>query len=336
MTKRSSKETALAAGDAWSRYWASRTLHSCPCAFSGNYDDEIREFWLGFFGDLPDGARVLDIGTGNGAVAFLACDAARQSDRTFHVEGIDAAEIHPAEAARQHGIDASQVVFSSRTACEQTGYPDARFDAVSSQYAVEYSRVADTLAEIARILKPGGRAGFILHHKDSEALATTRAEIRAFDFLRDEAALVVPSRRLLKRLGYARNPQDLAKRLQEPESKRLRAEIEALIGKVGQFAGENPQAAFAQAIALQVARILNGVGTNGPAAAMESLRILEDEMAAHRARLEAIRKAAQDATDLDRFCETARAVGLLPSAPAELRRAGRELLGWTLSASRAT
>jgi len=326
---------AVSPAEAWSRYWASRTLHSCPCAFSGNYDDEIRSFWMASFTGLPDGARILDIGTGNGAVAYLACDAARQSGKTFHVEGIDAATIYPLDAAERHGIDAAEVVFRSNTSCEDTGYPDAHFDAVSSQYAIEYSRVDATLAEIARILKPGAGAAFVMHHAGSEALATTRAETAAFDFLRDEANVIVPARRLLKRLGYARNPQDLAKRLEEPESRRQREEIEADVQRIGDYANRNPKAAFVQAIAMQVARILNGVGSNGPAAAADSLRILESEMAAHRARLDAIRKAARRPEDIAEFRDLARAAGLETTEPVELRRGGQELLGWTLSAWRA-
>jgi methylase of polypeptide subunit release factors len=59
---------------------------------------------VNFFQNLPDNASILDIGTGNGAVAFLARDARDSLKRQFHVEGIDAAVIHPAAAAGCHGM----------------------------------------------------------------------------------------------------------------------------------------------------------------------------------------------------------------------------------------
>ena len=57
---------------------------------------KFASIWLAFFSQLPDGARVLDVGTGNGIVAFLARDAAKARGRNFHIEGIDAAIIDPA------------------------------------------------------------------------------------------------------------------------------------------------------------------------------------------------------------------------------------------------
>jgi ubiquinone/menaquinone biosynthesis C-methylase UbiE len=146
-------DSMAAAAESWSRYWASGPLHSCPNAFAGNYDDEIRDFWMSFFGRLPDGASILDIGTGNGAIAFLARDVADSLKRKFHIEGIDAAVIHPAAAAARHGIRAGDIVFRGNTCSERTGYPDGHFDAASSQYAIEYSRIDDSLAELARVLK---------------------------------------------------------------------------------------------------------------------------------------------------------------------------------------
>jgi 16S rRNA G1207 methylase RsmC len=101
-----SPESRAAAAESWSHYWAGGPLHSRPNAFAGNYDDEIRDFWMTFFRSLPDGASILDIGTGNGAVAFLARDAA---------------VIHPAAAAGRHGIQTGDVVFRESTSCERTG-----------------------------------------------------------------------------------------------------------------------------------------------------------------------------------------------------------------------
>jgi hypothetical protein len=117
----------------WTHYWASGALHSCSNAFDGNYDDEVRKLWTEFFGRLPDGSRVLDIGTGNGAVAFLAQETGRQLDRSFQIEGIDAAIIDPAAAATKFGLPLKNMVLRGLIRSEKTDYPPQYFDAVSSQ-----------------------------------------------------------------------------------------------------------------------------------------------------------------------------------------------------------
>lgn len=318
----------------WSRYWASGVLHSCPGAFAGNYDDEIREHWLAFFSSLPDGARVLDIGTGNGAVAFLARDAAHALGREFHIEGIDAAIICPSEAAARHGLAVGRIVFRGETSCEQTAYPEQSFDAVSSQYAIEYSRVGDTLDELARILIPGGRAGFIIHHSDSKAIEATRGELDVFDYLHREAPLLAVSCRLLAGLSEVDDEEQLLDRLTNRKSQQQHKEIARLLQSVTAYAQSQPHAAFVEGIAVQVSRTLQRTPTIGPAAALDSLKVLEAEMVAHRERLQANLNAAHSRRDIERFCQRAIAAGFRVDAPQEIARHGEDMLGWTVAAMR--
>jgi ubiquinone/menaquinone biosynthesis C-methylase UbiE len=326
--------SGAAAAEAWSRYWASGPLHSCPNAFAGNYDDEIRDFWMSFFGSLPDGASILDIGTGNGAVAFLARDAADALKRRFHIEGIDAAVIHPAAAAARHGIEAGDIVFRGNTSCERTGYPDGHFDAASSQYAIEYSRIDDSLKELARVLKPGGVAGFVIHHAGSEALVTTLAELKAFDYLRREAPLVVASRRLLRRLSGAGSAAELEARMNDRDTQEQQKEIRKLLQRVSAYGRSRPHAGFLEGIATQVAATLQQTRAIGTGAALDRLAVLEGEMTAHRERLRAMVQAGKSRDDIGEFCALAVAAGFAVDAPHELRRGGRDLLGWVVGARR--
>lgn len=93
-------------------------------------------------------ARVLDSGGGNGMYAS-------QVQRRYRAS-VDLCEIEPerVQEARQNGIDRALV-----SATEHTPYPSNTFDTIISNEVIEH--VTDdrqTLAEMVRILKPGGRA----------------------------------------------------------------------------------------------------------------------------------------------------------------------------------
>jgi SAM-dependent methyltransferase len=161
-------------GDPWSRYWARGALHSCPNAFAGNYSDELRAVWDAFFADLPEGARILDAGTGNGAIAFIAQEAAATRQRTFEIHAIDAATIDPARAAAGAGLDAGAIHFRGEVPLENAPFEAGSFDAVTGQYALEYVEPEAAAAAVRRLLKAGGRALFVVHHAKSAAVAAAR------------------------------------------------------------------------------------------------------------------------------------------------------------------
>ena len=64
----------------WSRYWSRGALHSCTGSFGDAYEGPIADFWRQGFGALAQGARVLDIASGNGPVPKLLLDLKGRSD----------------------------------------------------------------------------------------------------------------------------------------------------------------------------------------------------------------------------------------------------------------
>jgi len=50
---------------------------------------------------------------------------------------------------------------------EALPFDDASFDAAVSQFGIEYGKIADTAKELERVLKPGARFRFLVHHRDS-------------------------------------------------------------------------------------------------------------------------------------------------------------------------
>jgi demethylmenaquinone methyltransferase/2-methoxy-6-polyprenyl-1,4-benzoquinol methylase len=120
-------------------------------------DPRWRAALVGAVGAGP-GQRVLDVATGTGLVAFAL------ARRGAQVVGLDQSPDMLAGArARQARLGPlpGSVEFVSGQA-EQLPFADATFDALTFTYLLRY--VDDplaTLAELARVVKPGGRIGMV-------------------------------------------------------------------------------------------------------------------------------------------------------------------------------
>ncbi len=157
----------------WGDWWRNRSLTSFHGHFQHNYDGPLRLFWENRFARLPRGAAILDLATGNGALALLAAEYSAKHDRKFRITGIDYAAIQPDSLRKEHPL-IEQIRFLDNTAMEDTGLEDASQDLVISQFGFEYGDMPATLKEIHRLLKPGGCFTAMVHHRDSAVLEQAR------------------------------------------------------------------------------------------------------------------------------------------------------------------
>ncbi|WP_395307727.1 methyltransferase domain-containing protein [Mycobacterium sp. AMU20-3851] len=106
-----------------------------------------------------DGAVVADLacGTGNAALAAAAAGA--------RVTGVDLTPELLAVAAAKPGADAVQWVAADAAA---TGLPDQRFDAVLSNMGIIFVEPVSLVAEVVRLLRPGGYFGFSTWVRDGD------------------------------------------------------------------------------------------------------------------------------------------------------------------------
>lgn len=177
-------------GGIWSQYWHYDRIASCfDGAGQSNYDDSVAGGWRAFFGGLPDGARVLDLCTGNGAAALLAAETARESAKHFRIVAIDQADIDPAGHVSRHEEDYASIIFLRDTGVEALPFPDAGFGAVISQYGIEYSDLERSLPEAARMVAPGGRLRLVVHAADGKIAENSRKVIAEANLLLDEIDL---------------------------------------------------------------------------------------------------------------------------------------------------
>ncbi len=193
-------------GFQWDQYWSIGNLHSLSHAFSGNYEGAIAEFWSTQFSKLEDGAKILDIGTGNGAVAIIAAGVAKQKGINFHIDAIDLAKIDPAKATESQPELAElveKIDFRGQISAHELPFDDQKFDLIVGQFALEYTPIDSTLTELRRVLSNAGCMSFIIHHTDSIIMKTTRDELHQAQLIFDKTKLFLRARSLIKAMGDA-------------------------------------------------------------------------------------------------------------------------------------
>jgi ubiquinone/menaquinone biosynthesis C-methylase UbiE len=166
--------------DSWTRYW--REGHKDTCFLQGSAFS-LADLWRGFFTELPEGSRVLDLATGNGAVAIIAADVSSQQQKNFEIHGIDQADIEPGIAIEEAPASISLCRFHGNARIEELPFGDEQFSGISSQFGFEYSNTRRTTTEVARICCQGARVRLVMHaldggiHKSSMARLARIREI---------------------------------------------------------------------------------------------------------------------------------------------------------------
>lgn len=181
----------------WENYYRSGRLATGPAGPDGLYDQEIRGAWEEFFALLPAEGRLLDIGTGNGVVPLIALQTAQRHGVRWRIDATDFALIDPPRDVPDGRARFAGVRFHPGVRSERLPFDAHTFDAVSGHYALEYGDITASLAEVARVLKAGGNAQFVLHHADSLLVRSARSALLDCDLVFKQSRLHRKLRRLL-------------------------------------------------------------------------------------------------------------------------------------------
>ncbi len=149
----------------WTAFWenepaaeAGATLANLPTALR----DLLDAPWSAFAASLPGKGRVLDLATGGGVVL----DLLHRQRADLALTGVDAVRRLP----KRRGM-----VLRGGIRTDRLPFPDASFDAATSRFGIEYGPLGAGAREAARVLRPGGTIGMLLHHADSNVLRHNRA-----------------------------------------------------------------------------------------------------------------------------------------------------------------
>lgn len=289
----------------WSRYWQHGTLTTFRGRFADNYEGRIREHWQRVLDDVPVNGKVVDLATGNGAIALIAAQHGHRRSRNLEVVGVDSADIDPARvfAGKAFARHLRRIRFLGGTPITATTLPAASFDLATSQFGFEYAEPEPAVEELHRLLKPTAATfAALVHHADSALLRQAREGLDQV-LLCEKSGLQPAVRDLHRRLDQ------LASRGKDPfdddKAKQLRATINECLNAMrtagsryadpGQlvFYVEHTMATFNPATT-------KGMGTEQKLAALRHVRA---ETTAYRQRMRDMISSALDDDQLKALIE---------------------------------
>jgi len=319
----------------WDRYWQADRVASCFEGATG-YEGEIAAGWRRFFSDFEDGACLLDVCTGNGAVPVIAAETAHDLGRRFEIHGVDRAAIDPPRFAASRSRMLSEIRFHGRTRIEKLPFANGQFDGVSGQYALEYTNTDKAIPEIARVLKPGGRLRFVLHAREGTTPEASRPAIDQAGFLLDEVGIFKRARAAVRLVAHAERSGAAPGSTAHKRAARALERFEQGLATVSQAMAGTPDPAMLGHVH-EVLRHTYQVRHAVPLqTCLDKIEEARAEVAAHRSRLEALVAAARSEDEARALLALFEAHGCQGGDVAPVTEgAPPRLIGWQITARKA-
>jgi SAM-dependent methyltransferase len=307
--------------DAWTAYW--RAGRGASCFHGADVEVRLTQIWDAFVDEMPDGARLVDLATGNGTVARTCAARARARAIRLRIEGVDAAQIDPPSHAADPDQLFRDIRFRGEVRLEALPFEAASFDGVVSQFGFEYAEEEKAAAEAARVLASGGRLRFVVHARDGGVFRdiAARAE-RLRSVLAERGAATLA--RTLARAAEAGDAETVAR-----ESAHLPAAIELVRGFAGGAPSDDAAVFYARAFLEDWARRERYRPADLRRAIEEGWRNADGVLA----RQEDLLRVARSRGDVQALAARFAAAGLVVEAPQEIRDESRGVqIAWLFDA----
>lgn len=271
--------------DPWTLYWQADRLDSADAVQSTTDYAPIKAWWRELALQLDTRPDVLDLATGNGTVPASLLDA----NADLNITAVDRADIDPVRYLTEPG-PLQAVNFKGQVDICSLPFDDESFDAVTSQFGIEYAPQAPSIAEAARVLKHGGQMQFLLHCDDSQIVLPARRRCAEMNALLAERGVLLCLR------SFVAGEHD-------------ETELES-VGKAHlQAAGDHTQGITGQ-IYTGVNQVVGFVQQGDRRAAAELCETMVLRLTADRDRLLALEAAAMDKTGFEALISKIEAAGV--------------------------
>lgn len=326
------RQQRLASKWSWSDYWKQGAATTFERGrYEAGYDGAVLRFWHQVLDTLKSDARILDVATGNGAIAYLAARRAQALQRRWQIVGIDSAaiEVDPEEAGPDDkGPDSvrQMVQLLGHTPVEKTGLPEVSFDLIVSQFGFEYADQSKAIAEISRLLRPGGRLAMVMHHPESAVVGHARGIVDGLNKCLDEQGFD------RKVAAVVKAEYQVGTGMADPEE--LGIQRQSLRDAVGALGLENVTSPLARTLQEVVAHFLSVFKDKAELPASARLEFIEEfswSVRAFKGRMEAMVESTRTATEIQVLRQALEAAGFCSLLIDQLTEDGR-LIGWTVMA----
>jgi ubiquinone/menaquinone biosynthesis C-methylase UbiE len=305
----------------WTRYWQSGFQDTC---FFADQTFAVDQFWHDLFTKLDHSSRIVDLATGNGSVALKAAKFAREQNQDFEISGVDYASICPVKFS---GVDAdllTSIQFISNTDIASLPFETSSTNCVTSQYGFEYAQMEEALAEATRILVAGGYAQFLIHAEGGAVHEASGARLRRAQFLLQKGQVVM----LLNDLAKAVLAGSASRR------HKVQQRIEGKVASLQRKFTEAPRDDLIWQVSRESLEILAATSQVPGRDIAARIAFIRAEVMAYVQRLHAMRRAALNATAMDRLCQQAKMLGCETAAYVPFLVDGGQV-GWAFFARKA-
>ncbi len=319
--------------DQWSQFWSRDSITTFVRPFDGNYDGEFADFWNAQFARLAEGARVVDLATGNGAIALLAQQYAVERAKTFEVIGIDYAEINPAGVLAAHAELRpllAAIAFRGGVRIESSGLAADSIDLLTSQYGFEYADIDAAVTEAWRVLKRGGRMALIMHHDESIVVAHAREGLDQVQFCLQKEQIDKRVAALVKIVGQAVTSEQRRALKSNRKAESVRKKLNASLTRIKQRsqAYTDPDG-FMGVMVPNLLKVFGEYKEASVAQKLAHVREVRTAFDAYRERMADLAGAALSPEQLETLVEKLAATGFVVEKRGTLHYKGG-LMGWTL------
>lgn len=308
----------------WTSYWKTGVTGSFGTKEPLWYKEVLEPFWRKDFIELPDKSWVLDIATGNGAVARLAQETSLQEKKVFTIYAADIARLSP---TKQH----DQIHYLPENPIEKLNLPGHQFDLITSQFGIEYSNTEAALQALKPLLKPTGEILIIAHHHDSIICKSSREELKQYKSILDQQSVFKKLISFIKSMGELKNRYDIEGLKSNQKANSQRESFNRLIAKLTKL---HPDGAVLADFLYQINPLFKQKMLAPLAEKLEYIKSVQNSFQQGRQRLLDLLSATMDHKMLQKFISQADKKGFKCIHSSALTDASDQILAWQLNFSR--